>query len=142
MTNTPPLYIEIKPSKLKLYFLIAMHALAIVSILLISDFGRTGLVFQVFLILCVVFSFKYNMNHYKNIIHLHLKEDNQADISTGNKKYNDLQLSGDSYISDIFMQLIFSDINTGTFYNVSIFPDSLKVAMQSRLRARLKISPS
>lgn len=139
MTDMPPLFVEIKPSKLKLYFFITVHALAVASVLLISYFGLTGIILQVFLILLLVLSLKHYLIDYKNITHLHLKADNLADLAVGNKKYNDLQLSSESYVSDIYLQLIFLNGNTGISHKISIFPDSLDAAMHSQIRARLKL---
>ena len=136
----PPLFVEIKSSKLKLYFFITVHALAVASVLLISYFGLTGIILKIFLMLLLVLSLKYYLTDYKNITHLHLKADNLADLGVGNKKYNDLQLSSESYISDIYLQLTFSDGNTGVSHKISIFPDSLDAAMHSQIRARLKLT--
>lgn len=135
----PSLFVEIKPSKLKLYFFIAVHALAVAAVLLVNYFGLTGAILQIFLILLLVFSLKYYLADYKSITSLYLKVDNLADLDIGNKKYNDLQLTSKSYISDIYLQLMFLDCNTEVVHKISIFPDSLDAAMHSRLRARLKI---
>ena len=140
MTDALPLFVEVKPSKLKLYFLIVVHVLAVGSVFLISDFDLVGFVLKTLLILLLVFSLKYNLRNYKNSVYLYLKADNLVDLNRAGQEYNELKLSGKSYVSDIYLQLILSDENTGVFHEVSIFSDSLDSVMHSQLRARLKIS--
>ena len=132
--------VDLKPSNLKLFFIIAIHFCAILSILLIADIGFIGTVLKALLMLLVVVSFyRHLMTHRKNIS-LHFKSDNQTDVIIGNEEYQDLQLSSESYVSDVFLQLIFLDENTGASYNVMLFPDSIDAAMHSQLRVRLKVS--
>ena len=131
--------VDLKPSNLKLLFIIAIHFCAILSILLIADIGFIGTALKALLMLLVVVSFyRHLMTHRKNIS-LHFKSDNQVDLIIADQNYTDLQLSGESYISDVFLQLILLDENSGVSRNVTIFPDSLDAAMHSQLRARLKV---
>jgi hypothetical protein len=137
--DLPPLFVDIQSSALKLYSFVVIHVLSVMSILLISDIGLTGSILKVLLILLVALSFKQCLSHLKNKHSLYLKADNQADLSIGNRDYYDLQLSGQSYVSDMFMLLVFLDRETGDSHSVTIFPDSIDTAMHSRLRARLKL---
>ena len=132
-----PLFIDVQVSKLKLYFLITAHVLAVLSILLISDLSLTGVVLKIILVLVVALSFRRCLNNHQNNIHFSLQAENQLDLSIGGQVYHDLQLSGESYISNIIVQLIGLDDETGTSYKVTIFPDAIDAAMHSQLRARL-----
>lgn len=132
--------LDLKQSNLKLLFIIAIHSCAILSILLIADISFSGTVLKVLLMSLVVVSFYHHLMAHRKNISLYFKADNQADLKIGNKEYQDLQLSSESYVSDIFLQLIFLDENTGASHNVMLFPDSIDAAMHSQLRARLKVS--
>lgn len=139
MTDMPPLFVEIKPSKLKLYFLIAVHLLAILSLVLISDLAVVSALLKVFLVLFIIVSFKRCLSYHHHNVQLHLKPDGLVDLNIGNKEYLDLQFSRESYISDVFLQLVFLDSNANVSHTVTVFPDSIDAAMQSQLRARLKL---
>jgi len=139
MTDMPPLFVEIKPSKLKLYFLITVHLLAILSLVLINDLAVVSTLLKTFLVLFVIVSFKRCLSYHYHNVQLHLKPDGLVDFNIGNKEYLDLQFSRESYISDVFLQLIFLDGNAEVSHAVTVFPDSIDAAMQSQLRARLKL---
>lgn len=134
---TSVLFIDVHASKLKQYFLIAVHVLAMLSILLISDLSLTGVVLKIILILVVALSFRRCLKRHQNNIHFSLQAENQLDLSIGGQVYRDLQLSGESYVSNVLVQLIGLDDETGTSYHVTIFPDAIDAAMHSQLRARL-----
>ena len=131
--------INLGPSRLKFYFFIVLHCLAVLSVLLISDFGMVGSLLKIIAISLVAFNFKQYFLRRNEITRLHLKIDDQVDLRIGNQSHSDLQLYSDSYISDIFMQLIFSDDETGACHSISIFPDSIDDLMHSQLRSRLKL---
>ena len=137
MMIASPLFINVQVSKLKLYFLITAHVLATLSILLISDLSLTGVVLKIILVLVVALSFRRCLNHHQNNIHFSLQTENLLDLNIGHQDYRDLQLSGDSYVSNLLVQLIGLDDETGASYNVTIFPDAIDAAMHSQLRARL-----
>lgn len=139
MTDMPPLFVEIKPSKLKLYFLITVHLLAILSLVLINDLAVVSALLKIFLVLFIIVSFKRYLNYHYHSVQLHLKPDGLVDLNIGNKEYLDLQFSRESYISDVFLQLVFLDSKTDISHAVTVFPDSIEAAAQSRLRARLKL---
>lgn len=140
MTDMSHLSVDIKPSKFTLYFFIAAHALAVLSILLINDLGAVGALLKLFIFLFILVSFKRCLNYHQNNIHLHLKTDDLVDLNIGGREYHDLQLSGESYVSDIILLLLLSDVNSNNSYTITILPDSLDTAMHSQLRARLKLA--
>lgn len=139
MTDMPPLFVEIKPSKLKLYFLIAVHLLAILSLVLINDLAVVSALLKIFLVLFVIVSFKRCLSYHQHNVQLHLKPDGLVDLNIGNEEYLDLQFSRESYISDVFLQLVFLDGNADVCHAVTVFPDSIEAAAKSQLRARLKL---
>ncbi len=132
-----PLYVDIKPSKLKLYFLMAAHSLAVLSILLINQ-AALAVIGKVVLICFLVLSFKHYYSNRNSKIHLSIKNDNLVDLTIENENYGELRISSGSYVADIYVQLVLSDVNSGVCQKISIFPDSLDAAMHSLLRARLK----
>lgn len=138
--NTLPFFIDVKPSKFLLCFLIVVHGLSVASILLLKNPDLVNLYIKSLLIVITTISFNFSWKYYNKNIRLYLKAENQADIKIGDKKYSDLQVSGGSYISDIYMQLRFLDSTTEASWDISIFPDSIDAARQSQLRARLKIA--
>ena len=140
MIDMPPLFLDIKSSKFTLYFLITAHALAILSILLIDNSGVVSALLKILLIIFVIVSFKRCLNCHQNNIQLHLKTDNLVDLNVGGREYHDLQLSGESYISDILLQLVLLDDNADVCQTIIVLPDSIDAAMHSRLRSRLKLS--
>ena len=137
---TSPFFIDVHASKLKLYFFISVHILAAISILIINNLGELDIVIKSFLILFIFISFKRCLNQQKNNIQLNLKADDLVDLNVDDNEYHDLQLSNESYISNIFLQLIFLDGNAVILHVVTILPDSINAIAHSRLRARLKIS--
>lgn len=139
MTDMPPLFVEIKPSKLKLYFLITVHLLAILSLVLISDLGVLSALLKIVLVLFVIVSFKRYLSYHQHNVQLHLKTDGLVDLNIGDQGYRDLQFSRESYISDVFLQLVFLDSKTDISHTVTVFPDSIEAAAQSQLRVRLKL---
>lgn len=140
MDVLPPLFIEIKSSNLKLYFLITIHALAILAILLIDDFGLIGIVLKILFIILVSFSLNQFFSQHKRNIKIYFKIDGQIDLTIDDQDYYDLQLNGKSYVSNYFMQLIFIDKKKASSHNISIFPDAIDASMHAQLRTRLKIS--
>lgn len=140
MSDSSPLFIEVQASALKLYFLIAIHSLAVVAILLISDFGLAGVGLKIFLILSVALSFKQHLSHHKQKIILSLKADNLTDLTIGDLDYHDLQLCHQSYASDILVQLVLLDTLSGQLYPITLFPDAIDAAQHSQLRARFKLA--
>lgn len=134
-----PILVDLKPSTLKFYFLIAVHCLAVLSVLLISDFGLLGLLLKTVCISLLVLSFKQYFFRRNEITRLHLKIDDLVDLSIGEQNYSDLQLSRESYISDVYMQLFFADDQNDVSYSISVFPDAIEAPMHSQLRSRLKV---
>lgn len=135
-----PLFIDVHVSKLKLYFFISVHALAILSILLISDSGVASAALKIILTISVLLSFNQFLHSYQNNIHFSLKSENVLDLSIGCENYPDLCIMGESYVSNIFVQLVCLDEETGVFHNIDLFPDSIEATMHSQLRARLKLA--
>ncbi|MDA3869346.1 MAG: hypothetical protein PF589_05250 [Gammaproteobacteria bacterium] len=125
---------------MKLFFLIAVHTLAAVAILLISDFGLAGVGLKLFLILSVALSFKRHLSRHKQKITLGLKADNLTDLTIGDRDYHDLQLCHQSYASDMLVQLVLLDTLSGQRYPITLFPDAMDAATHSQLRARFKLA--
>lgn len=140
MSGSSSLFIEVQPSALKLYFLIAVHTLAAVAIVLISDFGLIGVGLKIFLIVSVALSCKRHLSHHDQKITLSLKADNLTDLTIGKRDYRDLQLCHQSYASDILVQLVLMDPLSGQLYFITLFPDAIDAAMHSQLRARFKLA--
>lgn len=140
MHGVDSLLLDICPSKIKLYFFITLHVLATLSILFVSDYGLAGVVLKVFLVTLLGFNLKHCFDHHKQNIQIHLKSDNQADLIIANQQYCDLKMSHKSYISALFMQLVFLDEQTNHSHSVLILPDSIGPAMRSQLRSKLKYS--
>ena len=134
-----PLFIDVQKSKLNLYFLVAVHALAMLSILLVTDSGVVGLVIKAALFVFILFSFKSHLKHYKNDICITVKSDSLVDLSVADKVFHDLRFSTETYISTFLLQLILLD-DAGSSHKVTLFPDSIDAAMHSKLRARLKLA--
>lgn len=139
MTDVQPLFVEIKPSKIKLYFFISVHVLAVISILLIDNYAVLSTLLKIFFILSLVFSFKRCLKHHQQKVSLYLKPDNLLDINIADKEYYDLQLSSESYISNFLLQLILLDSKTSASQTVTLFSDSLDAVTHSQLRAKLKL---
>ena len=142
MDVLPPLLIEIKSSNLKLYFLIKIHALAVLAILLIDDFGLIGLVLKSLSIFLVLLSLNRFFLHHKESIHINFQFDDQISLYIGDQSYSDLQFSSSSYISAYFLQLILKDVQTGKSHNISIFPDAITPSVHALLRTRIKLQPA
>lgn len=140
MSDSSSLFIEVQSSALKLYFLITIHSLAVVAILLVSDFGLAGVGLKIFLVLSVVLSFKRQLSHHNQKITLGLKADNLMDLTIGDRDYRDLQLCHQSYASDMLVQLVLLDTLSGQRYPITLFPDAVDAAMHSQLRARFKLA--
>ncbi|MDH5711631.1 MAG: hypothetical protein OEZ15_08220, partial [Gammaproteobacteria bacterium] len=70
---------------------------------------------------------------------IHFKPDNLVDLAIGKNKYTDLQLLGSSYISTLFIQLVFLDQYSGSRQYLRLYPDSLDRQSFSQVRARLKL---
>lgn len=140
MSDSSSLFIEVQPSALKLYFLIAVHVLAAVAILLISDLGLVGIGLKIFLILSVALSFRRHLSHHKQKITLGLKADNLTDLTLGDRDYHDLQLCHQSYASDMLVQLVLMDTLSGQLYPITLFPDAIDASTHSQLRARFKLA--
>ncbi|MCW8831425.1 MAG: hypothetical protein OQK32_07900 [Gammaproteobacteria bacterium] len=139
MHEKPPLFINVKPSNLKLLFIIAIHSFAILSVFFVVNTGLIGVVLKALLLLLVAASFYRHLVCHKRNISLHFKANDQVDLNIDNKDYPDLELSANSYVSSLFLQLIFLDENMGVSHNVTIFLDSITPSMHCQLRARLKI---
>ena len=139
MIDVQPLFIEIKPSKIKLYFFISVHVLAVISLLLIDNYAALSALLKIFFILSLVFSFKRCLKHHQQKVSLYLKPDNLLDINIADKEYYDLQLSSESYISNFLLQLILLDSKASVSQTVTLFPDSLDAVTHSQLRAKLKL---
>ena len=134
-----PLLIDLNPSRLKLYFLIAIHGLTIFSILLIDDFGLIGIVLKILFIFLVSFSLSRFLTQHKRNIKIHFKTDEQIDLTIDDQDYYDLQLTGKSYVSSYFMQLVLIENQNASIHNISIFPDAINASTHAQLRTRLKI---
>ena len=140
MLNDSPLFIDVQKSKLNLSFLIAVHALAMLSILLVTNSGLVALVLKAALFVFILFSFKSHLKHYKNKIFITVKADDLVDLNVADKVLHDLRFSTETYISTFLLQLILLDSDTGASYKVTLLPDSIDAAMHSKLRARLKLA--
>ncbi|MCK5003393.1 MAG: hypothetical protein KAS57_10225, partial [Gammaproteobacteria bacterium] len=115
----------------------AVHILALLSILLISNPVLASVSLKVILFLCVVLSFRRCLDYHQNNIHFSLQAENQVDLTIGEQVYHDLQLSTESYVSGVLLQLNFLETHSRDSHNVTIFPDAIDAAMHSQLRARL-----
>lgn len=140
MSEIPPLFIDIKASKLKLAFLVMMHVLTIASILLLDNSVFSDASLKVLFVLAVIASFRFYWHHQKDLVHIHFKSDNQVDLIIADQEHCDLNLSCESYISAILMLLVLKDGQTGLSHHVMVLPDSMDAAMHSQLRARLKLA--
>lgn len=139
MTDVQSLFIEIKPSKIKLYFFISVHVLAVISILLIDNYSVLSALLKIVFILLLVYSFNRCLKYHQQKVSLYLKPDNLIDINIEGKEYDDLQLSSESYISNFLLQLILLDSKSSVSQTITIFPDSIDAITHSQLRARLKL---
>lgn len=134
------LVLDLSPSKFKLYIFITLHVLAMVSILFVSAYGVAGVVLQVILTVLLGLNLKYHFCRYKENVQIHLKPDNLINLIVSGQEYNDLNLSGQSYVSTILMQLVLQDKQTGQSHYIMVYPDSIGSFMRSQLRAKLKYS--
>lgn len=135
------LLIEVVPSKLKLYFFFSVYALAVLSILLIDDFGFFGIALKSLLILFLLIDAKSRLVTIKHGAYLRFNPDNLIDVEMVEHSYHDLQLLSHSYVSTFMVQLNFLASNSNQSFAVTLFPDSIGAASHSQLRSRLKQVP-
>ncbi len=135
MQNNEQLIIKINPSRQLLCLLFLIHGLAIVALSSLT----IPLSVTFFAILTLVFNLNYYIRKTRDIALIVAKSDNEWFIQKSDGSSFTACLSGKTYVSDWLTLLVFSSNEDSSLTYVHLLSDSVKSAVLSQLKLRLKV---
>jgi len=135
MSNNEQLIIEINPSRQLLCLLFLIHGLAIVALSSLT----IPLPVTFFAILTLVFNLNYYIRKTREITCIIAKSDNEWFLQKSDGSSCTACLSGKTYVSDWLTLLVFSSDEKSSLIYVHLLSDSVKSAVLSQLKLRLKV---